>query len=427
MRAALVLLPFVLSLLSIGSASQPGQATTPQQAGPAKKYELLLRGGHVIDARNGISEVRDIAIAAGKIAASAPRLDPADAAKTVDVKGLYVVPGLVDIHGHVYTGTGEKGSYAGDNSIYPDGFTFRVGVTTIVDAGGSGWRTFDDFNQRIIDRAKTRVLAFLNIVGNGMRGSRFENDLQDMEAQPTADMAKRHPGLIVGIKTAHFSGPEWAPVERAVEAGTMADVPVMVDFGANKPERPLAELVTKKLRPGDIYTHMYSGLRGEQDPSGHVNPGMLEGRKRGVIFDVGHGGGSFRWRIAVPAMKEGFVPDSISTDLHIGSMNAGMKDMLNVMSKFLAMGMSVDDVVRRATWNPAREIKQDALGHLSVGAVADVAVLRLERGRFGFVDMDGERLSGKQKLTCELTLRAGAVVYDLNGISRPEWTATAQK
>jgi dihydroorotase len=296
-----------------------------------------------------------------------------------------------------------------------------------VDAGSSGWRNFDDFKQRIIDRSKTRVLAFLNIVGNGMRGGRFENDLQDMEAQPTADMAKRHPGLIVGIKTAHYTGPEWAPVERAVEAGTLADVPVMVDFGTNKPERPLAELVTKKLRPGDIYTHMYSGLRGEQDPSGHVNPGMLEGRKRGVIFDVGHGGGSFRWRIAVPAMKEGFVPDSISTDLHIGSMNAGMKDMLNVMSKFLAMGMSVDDVVRRSTWNPAREVKQDALGHLSVGAVADVVVLRLERGRFGFVDMDGERLSGNQKLTCELTLRAGAVVYDLNGITRPKWTATVRK
>ena len=125
--------------------------------------------------------------------------------------------------------------------------------------------------------------------------------------------------------------------------------------------------MTKKLRPGDIYTHVYSGLRGELDPSGHVNPALFEGRKRGVIFDVGHGGGSFLWRIAVPAMKEGFVPDSISTDLHIGSMNAGMKDMLNVMDKFLAMGMSLDDVIARSTWNPAREIKQDELGHLSVG------------------------------------------------------------
>jgi dihydroorotase len=242
-----------------------------------------------------------------------------------------------------------------------------------------------------------------------------------MEAKPTADMAKKYPGLVVGVKTAHFSGPEWAPVERAVEAGTIANIPVMVDFGSNKPERPLADLVTKKLRPGDIYTHVYSGLRGEQDPSGHVNPALFEGRKRGVIFDVGHGGGSFLWRIAVPAMKEGFVPDSISTDIHIGSMNAGMKDMLNVMDKFLAMGMSMDDVIARSTWNPAREIKQDGLGHLSVGAVADVAVLRLESGRFGLVDMNGARMDATGRLVCELTVKDGKVVYDLNGISRPDW------
>jgi len=391
------------------------QATSP-------KYDLLLRGGHLVDARNNISAVRDVAIAGGKIAAVANSIDPADALKTVDVKGLYVTPGLIDIHTHVYAGTGERRSYAGDNAVYPDGFTFRVGVTTVADAGGSGWRTFDDFKDRIIDRSKTRVLAFLNIVGNGMRGDKYEQNLADMEAAPTGEKAKQHPGLIVGIKTAHYAGPEWAPVERAVEAGTIANVPVMVDFGANKPERPLAELVTKKLRPGDIYTHVYSGLRGEQDPSGHVNPGLLEGRKRGVIFDVGHGGGSFLWRIAVPAMKEGFIPDSISTDLHIGSMNAGMKDMLNVMDKFLAMGMSIDEVIARSTWNPAREIKHEDLGHLSVGAGADVAVLRIERGQFGLVDMYGARMDSNQRLVCELTIRDGRIVYDLNGVSRPEWT-----
>jgi dihydroorotase len=140
-----------------------------------------------------------------------------------------------------------------------------------------------------------------------------------------------------------------------------------------------------------------------------------------VIFDVGHGGGSFAWRIAVPAVKEGFIPDSISTDLHVGSMNAGMKDMLNSMSKFLALGQSLPDVVRWSTWNPAREIKQEGLGHLSVGAGADVAVLRLEEGQFGFVDSFGARLRGREKLVCELTLRDGKVVYDLNGIARPDW------
>jgi len=392
-----------------------------QQQPPPQQYDLLLKGGHVIDARNRISAVRDVAIADGKIAAVAARIDPALASKVVDVSNLYVAPGLIDIHVHVFAGTGERGSYAGDNSVYPDGFTFRSGVTTVVDAGCAGWRNFDDFKQRIIDRSKTRVLAMLNIVGNGMRGGKFEQDLSDMDARATADMALRHKGLIVGVKTAHFSGPEWAPVERAVEAGTIANLPVMVDFGTNRPERPLSELVTKKLRPGDIYTHLYSGLRNEQLESGAVNPALFEGRKRGVIFDVGHGGGSFLWRIAVPAMKAGFVPDSISTDLHIGSMNAGMKDMLNVMDKFLAMGMPLDDVMLRSTWNPAKEIGRDDLGHLSPGAPADVVVLRVEKGRFGFVDMYGARLQGTQKLAAELTLRDGKVVYDLNGITRPDW------
>src|SRR5215471_19071883 len=407
MQRAIVVTFIVLSWMSLSAAQQ--------------KYDLLLKGGHVIDPKNKISAVRDVAIANGKVAAVAAKIDPADAFKVVDVSGYYVTPGLVDIHVHVYAGTGEKGSYAGDNSVYPDGFAFRAGVTTVVDAGCSGWRNFEDFKQRVIDRSRTRVLALLNIVGHGMRGGKFEQDLSDMEANPTADMALRYRGLVVGIKTAHYAGPEWAPVERAVEAGTIAHIPVMVDFGSNRPERPMSELVTKKLRPGDIYTHMYSGLRNEQDEAGHVNPAMWEARKRGVIFDVGHGGGSFVWRIAVPAVKEGFMPDSISTDLHIGSMNSGMKDMLNLMSKFLSLGLSLDDVVQRSTWNPAREIGHEELGHLSIGAAADIAVLRLEKGSFGFVDTYGARLQGTQKLTCELTLRDGKAVYDLNGITRPDW------
>ncbi len=385
-------------------------------------YDLLLQGGHVIDAKNGISAVRDVAIKDGSIAAVAAHLDPAAALKVVNVAGLYVTPGLVDIHVHVYTGTGERNSYAGDLSVYPDGFTFRNGVTTVADAGCSGWRNFEDFKDRVIDRSKTRVFAFLNIVGHGMRGAKFENDQTDMEAAPAAEMALKYKDIVVGFKTAHYAGPEWTPVEHAVEAGTIAKMPVMVDFGSDRPERPTAELLTKKLRPGDIYTHCYSGLRHELDESGKLNPGMIEGRKRGVIFDVGHGSGSFAWRIAVPAMKQGFLPDSISTDLHVASMNSSMKDMLNVMDKFLAMGMSVDDVIRRSTWNPAREIQHEELGNLSVGATADVAVLSLNRGKFGFVDMYGARLQGTQKLICELTLRNGKVVYDLNGIGRPDWT-----
>lgn len=384
------------------------------------RYHLLLKGGHVIDARNGLSAVRDVALADGKVAAVAESIDPADALKTVDVAGLYVTPGLVDIHAHVYTGTGERGSYAGDNSVYPDGFTYRSGVTTVVDAGGAGWRNFEHFRQTIIRRSKTRVLAFLNIVGHGMRGELYEQDLRDMEVGPTAELAARYKGTIVGIKTAHYRSGEWDPVERAVAAGERAGVPVMVDFGDNKPERPLYDLLTNKLRKGDIYTHCYSGNRDEL-VDGKVNKGMWEGRERGVIFDVGHGAGSFFWKVAVPATQEGFWPDSISTDLHVSSMNSGMKDQANLMSKFLALGMPLDDVVAASTWHPAREVGHEELGHLSLGAPGDVAVLRLETGDFGFADSHGARLDGTQRLVCELTVHGGKVVWDLNGLSRPAW------
>ena len=155
---------------------------------------------------------------------------------------------------------------------------------------------------------------------------------------------------------------------------------------------------------------------------GHANPGLLEGRKRGVIFDVGHGAASFTWRVAVPIVQEGFPPDSISTDLSTGSMVTGARDMLSVMNKFLALGMSIDEVIVRSTWNPAREIGQHQLGNLSVGSPADLAVLRLEHGEFGFLDSYGARLRGNRKLTCEMTLRDGKIVYELNGLSRPDWT-----
>jgi dihydroorotase len=386
-------------------------------------YDLLLKGGHVIDPKNKVNAVADVAIRGGKIAAVAPNIETAKAFKVIDVSELYVTPGLIDIHVHVFAGTGERTSYVGGQSVAADGFALRAGVTTVADAGCSGWRDFPDFKRRIVERSRTRVFAFLNIIGGGMRGQQFERNLNDMEVKPTAEMALQHKGLIIGIKTAHYSGPEFTPVERAVEAGTLAGIPVMVDFGRVFPQKSLAELLTKKLRPGDIYTHVYSGLRGELAPSGQANPALFEGRKRGIFFDVGHGGGSFAWRVAVPIVQEGFLPDSISTDLHAGSAIAGMKDMLNVMSKFLALGLSLDDVILRSTWNPAREIKQEQLGHLSVGAPADVAVLGLEKGSFGFLDGYGARLRGAEKLSCEMTLRDGKIVYELNGLSRPEWTS----
>jgi dihydroorotase len=386
-----------------------------QDTAVAQQYDLVLKGGHVIDARNNISAVRDVAIKDGRIAAVAQGIDPRTALKVVDVAGLYVTPGLIDIHFHAYAG----GTYPRGTS--PDGFTFRTGVTTVVDPGSSGWRTFQDFKTRIIDTSKTRVLVMLNIVGHGIAGAKFENDLNDMQVEPTAKLALKHKGLVVGIKTAHYAGPEWDPVSRSVEAGKIADIPVMVDFGSGE-VRTIKELFEKYFRPGDIFTHCYAqGSRGEVI-DGKVNPAIFAAQKKGILFDVGHGGGSFVFRTAVQAFKEGWYADTVSTDMHINSMNAGMKDMLNVMSKMLVMGMPLDDVISKSTWAPARAIKQESLGHISVGAVADVAVLRVEKGKFGFVDQNNARLSGTQKLTAEMTVKDGKIVYDLNGLASPEWT-----
>ena len=391
----------------------PAAAQTP--------YDLLLKGGHVIDPKNNISEVRDVAIAQGKIASVAANIPASQARKTIDVSDLYVTPGLVDIHVHVFAGSMQR-EYLGENAVRPDGFTFRSGVTTVVDAGSSGWRNFGEFRDEIINRAKTRVFAMLNIVGSGMGGRPdVEQNTKDMQPRPTADVALRNKDVVVGIKVAHYAGPEWIAVDRGVEAGTLANIPVMVDFATFRPERPFQELVLKHLRPGDIYTHQYLSVVPMLDENGKLLPYLFEARKRGIIFDVGHGGGSFSWRQAIPAVKQGFTPDSISTDLHIDSMNAGMKDMLNLISKFLNMGMSMDDVILRATWNPAREIHHEELGHLTAGAVADVAVLRLVKGDFGFVDSANLRMRGNQKLVGEMTLREGKVVWDLNGMNSEDW------
>src|SRR5436190_6320822 len=312
----------------------------------AQEYDLLLKGGHIIDPKNKISGRRDVAIKDGRIAAVAAEIPVARAAKTVNVAGLYITPGLVDLHVHVFAGTGT--AYTGPSSVRPDDHSFRSGVTTMVDAGSSGWRNFESFKKMIIDQAQTRVLAMLNIVGAGMAGAPEQN-LADMDPGAAAGMAAKHKNLIVGFKTAHYAGPEWTPVENAVKAGEIAGLPIMVDFGRFRPERPFEDLVTKKLRAGDIYTHMFLSMVPMLDDSGRLRPFLIQARKRGVLFDVGHGGGSFLFRQAVPAIKQGFFPDSISTDLHIGSMNGPMTTMLTTLSKFINMGMTLDDVILRST------------------------------------------------------------------------------
>jgi dihydroorotase len=379
------------------------------------RFDLLLKGGHVIDPKNAVEGQRDVAVADGKVAAVDLEIPAAAARQIIDVSGLYVTPGLVDIHTHLYATPGHRNAWAGDYSILPDGFSFRSGVTTMVDTGSAGWRNWEDFRYRVIDRFHTRQYAFLNIVGLGMVDTDMEQNVHDMDVQRAVDTATEHADVIVGLKTAHYCGPEWVSVDRALAAGRLVGRPTMVDFGHFCAERPYHELVTRRLGAGDISTHMYLASVPWVGRDGKVPDFFRQARQRGVVFDVGHGAGSFVFRNAVPGIREGFFPDSISTDLHAQSMNAAMIDMTTVMSKFLAMGVPLAEVIRESTVNPAAQIGHPELGHLSIGAVADVAVLQLLQGSFGYRDVAGGRFVGQQRLCCELTLKDGRVMWDWNG------------
>jgi len=391
----------------------------------AQNYRLVIKNGHVIDPKNNIDGVMDVAIQGDTIALVAKNIDADGALQVVDAKGLYVVPGLIDIHTHHFWGTNMDQAYMnGPNAFPPDGFTFRNGVTTVVDAGSPGWREFDTYKKQTIDFSKTRVLAFLNIVGNGMRGGVYEQNTSDMDPRMAALTAQRYRNHIVGFKVAHFEGHDWTPVENAVKAGELAGgLPTMIDFGGSNPPLPIQELFLEKLNPGDIFTHAFGQLDSREYivdlETQKVKPFVYEARKRGINFDVGYGGISFAFSQAIPAIKEGFYPDAISTDIHIGSMNAAMKDMLEVMNKFIAMGMPFNEVIKASTWNPAQIINREELGNLSVGAPADVAILGIRKGDFGFFDYTGYKVKGDQRLECEVTVRDGQIVYNLNGRAEP--------
>lgn len=385
-----------------------------------KLYNTVIKGGRVIDARNKINALLDVAIKDGKIAKVAQNIDPALADQVVNAKNMYVTPGLIDIHAHVFWGT-QPNSYLsnGDVGVTADGFSFRSGVTTLVDCGGAGYKSFATFKKNIIDQSRTRVLSFLNIVGEGMRGGDYEQDVSDMDYRLAAKAALDNKEHVVGFKLAHFTNPDWTPVERIVEAGKLADMPVVIDFGGGK--LPIEDLFFKYLRPGDIYTHVFTELE-RRDPivdlkTRQLRPFVIPAQKRGIIFDVGFGGGSFNFNQAIPAIKAGFLPDLMGTDLHTGSMNGAMKDQLNVLSIHLAMGMDIPGVIERSTWRPAQAIKRTELGHLSEGAIADIAILSVRNGKFGFRDIAGNRHEGTQKLECEMTLKDGKIMYDLNAIA----------
>jgi dihydroorotase len=395
------------------------------------RYDLLLKGGHVIDPANHIDDVRDVAVLQGKIAAVEKNIPADQAGKVVDVSKFIVTPGLIDIHYHVGHGgapldwfTPEARAHALPLGI-PADLALRSGVTTIVDAGTAGAQTFLQEKEEAIDRAKVRVLAFLNIVGNGMQGG-LEQSVDEMDPKACAATITKYRDIIVGVKTAHYWTKEpwdgehvpWAAVDRAIECATLANVPVMYDFWP-RPERTYEDLLLKKMRPGDIHTHVFA----QQFPiilaDGKINPALAEARARGVIFDVGHGSGSFWFRNAVPAQKQGFIPDSMSTDLHTDNYND--VSMTNVISKFLAMGVPLDDIIRRSTVNPAAEIRRPELGTLAVGKDADIAVLELAKGHFSYIDCGVARFDGNVELSARMTIRAGRIMYDPSGLSMVQW------
>lgn len=392
-----------------------------------QKVDLIIANGHVIDPASNIDAICDIAVSNGKIVKLAPSLSSWKSDKRINAQGLIVTPGLIDIHTHFFWGTHMDQEYMdGPNALQPDGFTFRNGITTAVDAGSSGWKTFDIFKKQTIDNAQTRILAFLNIVGAGMRGGKYEQDTSEMDARKAAEKAKLNAKDIVGFKVAHFEGHSWIPVDHAVEASRMIGdtMPIMVDFGGSRPYLPLQELFFDHMRPGDIFTHCFAQLGNVRQAivdtvTGKLPPYVWEARKRGIIFDVGYGGISFAFSQAIPALQQGFYPHSISTDIHIGSMNAAMKDILTTMDKFLALGMPLYEVIAASTVNPAKEIRHPELGTLKEGMCADIALFRLEEGQFGLFDYKGIKINANKKLICEMTVRNGKIVYDLDGLAYP--------
>ena len=432
---------FVFFLLQAGTNAQAPSGTNAV----VPRYDLLLKGGHLIDPASGLDAKMDVAVSLGRIAAVEKDIPASQAGKVVDVSGLYVTPGLIDIHYHIGHGGAPLNWFAPDSPDHevpgitalttdprgqlvplgvPANLALQSGVTTIVDAGTAGADTFLQEKEEVIDHAKVRVLAFLNIVADGMNGG-LEQSVDQMDVKRCADTILRYSDIIVGVKTAHYwtqrpldeLHPTWAAVDRAIACAEAAKVPVMYDFWP-RPERSYADLILQKARPGDIHTHVFA----QQFPiivDGKINPIMQQARNRGVIFDVGHGAGSFWFRNAVPAVKQGFIPDSLSTDLHTGDV--AVLSMTNVMSKFLSMGVPLSDLIRRSTVNPAREIHRPELGTLSVGKEADIAVLEELHGHFGYIDCGYAKMEGTSQILARMTIRAGRILYDPSGLSMVQW------
>ena len=394
------------------------------------KYDILLQGGHVIDPANNINSIMDVAVADGKIALVGKNIPVKNSKKTIDVSELYVSPGFIDIHIHAYYTFLKDGGRM--NYIVADDHCFKSGVTTCLDVGSSGSDNFEDFKE-IIDNSRTRTLALINIARGGMRDS-SEQDPRRYDVQLAVDTAKNFPETIVGFKIAHYWTTQpydklhtpWANMDAAQEAGRKADLPVMFDWyprpaSGGYPMRSYRELILEKSRPGDIHTHHYAIQFPVIDEDGKVNPDVFKAQERGFIFDCGHGAGSFVWRNAVPAIEQGFISDTISTDIHGLNTNGPVINMIHVMSKYVALGVPLERVIEMSTIKPARVINHPELGNLSVGASADIAVFDQLKGDFEYTDTSGAKERGNRKLVNMMTLSGGKVEFDPYGLSAPYW------
>ena len=374
-------------------------------------YDLLIKGGHVIDAANGVDGIMDVGIAGRLVGAVESDIPASQGRRVIDATGKFVMPGLIDLHAHC---TGFDGSF------FPDEMCLPYGVTTMVDCGGSGWRTFDEFNLNVVKKSAVRVFALLNIVGQGMEGD-VEQNVEDMDAELTAAKIRQRSDVLVGVKVAHFQGMGWESIDRGVEAARLSGTFCLVDQNS-KPSRPFNELL-ERLRPGDGTTHCFGYGKPMIGNDGKVKSHYIEARKRGIKFDVGHGGNSFSFAMAQPALEQGFPPDTISTDMHRSSLLTSRATMTEVMSKFLAMGMPMAEVVARSTWEPAKWIGHIELGTLTAGAPADITVLEFQDRPAGLSDSGptGPRiLRAEGRLINQLTLRDGIVKFDYDGMAKDD-------
>jgi dihydroorotase len=371
-------------------------------------YDLLVHGGTVIDPAQGIHKRGDVAIAGGKIAAIADSIPTSSAAKTINAAGKLVTPGLVDAHVHVFEGVSHFG-------INPDHTCLAHGATTVVDAGSAGGDTFDGFRKYVIEASATRILAHVNISSMGMIAMN-PGELDDIKwaSVPKALAAiERHKDVVLGVKvrlTRNAIVGEAAglkPLFLAREAADAAGLPIMVH-----PQDSWAESldqVLEVMRAGDVMTHMYHGERhGILDENGKIRKSVLAARERGVIFDLGHGAGSFSWDVCETALAQEFAPTMISSDLHHYNVNGPVFNLTTTVSKFLMLGMSLDDALAKATAVPAKVVGLDGtIGTLAPGADADVIVLEEQEGAFDFIDSRGVSRPGKLRLTATHVIRGG--------------------